>query len=172
MVGTPSEGRCITASPLGGEVVSAGSESARPWSKPLGQRRELMLEQTGPQSRVSTRTVRDACKTGLRGRQKEGALSAVVSLVAVSQCARSAVPAVSITRFCTNVSGLGLPLRSLISSRRRSWSSYSCLRTAIQMPELAFETHSTLSYTLYDQSGGIPTLTKTVSRTARIGGHG
>eukprot|EP00171_Calliarthron_tuberculosum_P022328 IDg22328t1 len=69
MVEAPSEERCITASPLGGGVVSAGSESALQWSKPLGQRRELMLEQ--PQGRVSTKTVRDACRTSLRGRQQE-----------------------------------------------------------------------------------------------------
>eukprot|EP00171_Calliarthron_tuberculosum_P022838 IDg22838t1 len=71
MVGSPSEGRCITASPLGGGVVRASSESARQWRKPLGWRRELMLEQAGPQGRMLTQNVTDACRIGLRGRQQE-----------------------------------------------------------------------------------------------------
>eukprot|EP00171_Calliarthron_tuberculosum_P020585 IDg20585t1 len=124
MAGAPSEGRCITASPLSGGVVSAGSESDR-------QRGPLRVAcKTGPQGRMSTRNVRDACRTGLRGRQRERypqyALSAVVALVAVSPGARSAVSAVRIARFCTNGSGLGLPLRNLISSVTDGVAIESC----------------------------------------------
>eukprot|EP00171_Calliarthron_tuberculosum_P000080 IDg80t1 len=61
---------------------------------------------------------------GLRSRQKEvvpnglgfGTRLGIRRWTArCSSCAQSAVSAVSIARFCTNGSGLGLPLQNLIS---------------------------------------------------------